>query len=171
MKIEIKNFAPLNSHQSGIKVKKEILKELEKSEGLIVLDFEGIDIFTDSFIQQLTVILAQEIGFQNLKGRVKFRNLNDFLQKMVKEKLYIASGKKLIKREKDIDILLKRAEEIATQKSNGYLSMIKVSAGWKVFLNSPNLDKDIKKDDILNIPSFKSLDEALYHFTSKPLFV
>ncbi len=32
----------------------------------------------------------------------KFRNLNDFLLKMVKEKLYIASGKKLVKREKDI---------------------------------------------------------------------
>ena len=35
---------------------------------------------------------------------------------MVKEKLYIALGKKLVKREKDIEVLLKLAEEIATKK-------------------------------------------------------
>ena len=112
----MREFIPLNSHQSGIKVKKIILEEIEKRDEVIALDFEGVDIFTDSFIQQLTVILSQEVGFEHLKRRVKFRNLNDFLLKMVKEKLYIASGKKLVKREKDIEVLLKRAEEIATKK-------------------------------------------------------
>ena len=167
--IQMKNFIPLNSHQSGIKVKKLILKEIEKSDEVIALDFEGVDIFTDSFIQQLTVILSQEVGFENLKKRVKFRNLNDFLLKMVKEKLYIASGKKLVKREKDIEVLLKRAEEIATKKSDGYLSMLKVPSGWKVFLNIANLDKSVEKERILKIPSFRSLDEALYNFISKPI--
>jgi len=165
----MKNFVPLNSHQSGIKVKNKILEELAKNDELIILDFDGVDIFTDSFIQQLTIILAQEIGFKKLKGRVKFRNLNDFLLKMVKEKLYIASGKKLVKKEKDIDILLKRAEEIATQKSDGYLSMLKVSTGWKVFLNSANVDKNMEKEKVLKLPSFNSLDEALYYFISKPI--
>jgi len=167
----MKNFIPLNSHQVGIKVKNRILKEIEKSDDLIVLDFEGVEIFTDSFIQQLTIILAQEIGFERLKGRVKFRNLNDFLLKMVKEKLYIASGKKLIKREKDIDILLKRAEEIATQKADAYLSMLRVSTGWKVFLNNVHPDRNVEEEKILKIPSFASLDEALYHFISKPMAV
>jgi len=165
----MKNFIPLNSHQAGIKVKNKILEELEKNDELIILDFDGVDIFTDSFIQQLTIILAQEIGFEKLKGRVKFRNLNDFLLKMVKEKLYIASGKKLVKKERDIDILLKRAEEIATQKSNGYLSMLKVPTGWKVFLNSTNADKSMEKERVLKLPSFSSLDEALYYFISKPI--
>ncbi len=165
----MKNFIPLNSHQAGIKVKNKILEELEKNDELIILDFEDVDIFTDSFIQQLTIILAQEIGFETLKGRVKFRNLNDFLLKMVKEKLYIASGKKLVKKEKDIDILLKRAEEIATQKSDGYLSMLKVPTGWKVFLNSANADKSMEKERVLKLPSFSSLDEALYYFISKPI--
>jgi hypothetical protein len=169
MIIEMKNFIPLNSHQAGIKVKNKILEELEKNDELIILDFEDVDIFTDSFIQQLTIILAQEIGFETLKGRVKFRNLNDFLLKMVKEKLYIASGKKLVKKEKDIDILLKRAEEIATQKSDGYLSMLKVPTGWKVFLNSANADKSMEKERVLKLPSFSSLDEALYYFISKPI--
>ena len=105
----MKNFIPLNSHQAGIKVKNKILKALKESDELIILDFEGVDIFTDSFIQQLTIILSQEIGFENLKGRVKFRNLNDFLLKMVKEKLYIASSKKLVKRD----------EEITTKKLEG----------------------------------------------------
>ena len=167
--IQMKNFIPLNSHQSGIKVKKLILEEIENSDEIIALDFEGVDIFTDSFIQQLTVILSQEVGFENLKRRVKFRNLNDFLLKMVKEKLYISSGKKLVKREKDIEVLLKRAEEIATKKSDGYLSMLKVPTGWKVFLNIANLDKSVEKERVLKIPSFISLDEALYNFISKPI--
>ena len=165
----MREFIPLNSHQAGIKIKKLILEEIEKNDELIALDFEGVDIFTDSFIQQLTTILAQEIGFESLKKQVKFRNLNDFLLKMVKEKLYIASGKKLVKREKDIEILLKRAEEIATQKSDGYLSMLKVPTGWKVFLNIANLDKSVEKERVLKIPSFMSLDEALYNFISKPI--
>lgn len=165
--IQMKNFIPLNSHQVGIK--KMILEEMEKSDELIALDFEGVDIFTDSFIQQLTVILSQEVGFERLKKRVKFRNLNDFLLKMVKEKLYISSGKKLVKREKDIEVLLKRAEEIATKKSDGYLSMLKVPTGWKVFLNIANLDKSVEKERVLKIPSFISLDEALYNFISKPI--
>ena len=167
--IQMKNFIPLNSHQAGIKIKKLILEEIENSDELIALDFEGVDIFTDSFIQQLTVILSQEVGFENLKRRVKFRNLNDFLLKMVKEKLYISSGKKLVKREKDIEVLLKRAEEIATKKSDGYLSMLKVPTGWKVFLNIANLDKSVEKERVLKIPSFISLDEALYNFISKPI--
>jgi len=167
--IQMKNFIPLNSHQSGIKIKKMILEEIEKSDEVIALDFNGVDIFTDSFIQQLTVILSQEVGFENLKRRVKFRNLNDFLLKMVKEKLYISSGKKLVKRERDIEILLKRAEEIATKKSDGYLSMLKVPTGWKVFLNIANLDKSVEKERVLKIPSFVSLDEALYNFISKPI--
>jgi len=165
----MKNFIPLNSHQAGIKVKNKILEELEKNDELIILDFDSVDIFTDSFIQQLTIILAQEIGFETLKGRVKFRNLNDFLLKMVKEKLYIASGKKLVKKEKDIDILLKRAEEIATQKSDGTLSMLKVPTGWKVFLNSTDVDKNMEKERVLKLPSFSSLGEALYYFISKPI--
>ena len=169
MTIQIKNFIPLNSHQAGIRVKKKIVEALENSEELIALDFEGVDIFTDSFIQQLTIILAQEISFETLKSKVKFRNLNEFLLKMVKEKLYISSGKKLVKREKDIDILLKRAEEIATQKANGYLSMLRVPTGWKVFLNIANLDKSVEKERVLKIPSFGSLDEALYQFISKPI--
>ncbi len=167
--IQMKNFIPLNSHQVGIKIKKMILEEMENSDELIALDFEGVDIFTDSFIQQLTVIFSQEVGFENLKRRVKFRNLNDFLLKMVKEKLYISSGKKLVKREKDIEVLLKRAEEIATKKSDGYLSMLKVPTGWKVFLNIANLDKSVEKERVLKIPSFISLDEALYNFISKPI--
>ena len=167
--IEMKNFIPLNSHQAGIIVKREIVENIKKSDELIVLDFDEINIFTDSFIQQLTIILSEEIGFNRLKKRVKFRNLNDFLQKMVREKLYIASGKKLVKRENDIDILLKRAEEIATKKLDGYLSMLKVPTGWKVFLNIANLDKSIEREKILKIPSFKSLNEALYYFILKPI--
>ena len=41
---------------------------------------------------------------------------------------------------------------------------------------TPTKDSDldisvIEKGEVLNIPSFKSLDEALYNFISKPIYI
>jgi len=93
---QIKEFIPLNSHQVGIEIKKLILEQI-KDDKFIRLDFEGVEIFTDSFIQQITTILSEEIGFEVFEQKIKFTNLNKFLLIMVQEKIYIASEKKLIK--------------------------------------------------------------------------
>ena len=90
--IEIKNFMPLNSHQQGIKVKTLILNEIRKSNDKVRLDFYEVEIFSDSFIQEIITILSQEIGFDLFKEKVRFTNLNESLLKMVQEKIYIASG-------------------------------------------------------------------------------
>jgi len=87
----MQDFEPLSSHQVGIKIKNIILNNLENGDDLIVLDFSNIDICTDSFVQQLTTVLAKEISFQKLKEKVKFKNLNDFLLDLIKGKLHIAS--------------------------------------------------------------------------------
>jgi hypothetical protein len=86
----MKNFMPLTSHQTGIKIKDKILNAI-KQEDLIVLDFEGVEVCTDSFMQQLTTILSNEIGFSELRKKVKFTNLNDFIKELVKSKLFLAS--------------------------------------------------------------------------------
>lgn len=88
--LHMKNFMPLTSHQTGIKIKNQILNTIEQ-EDLIVLNFEGVEISTDSFMQQLTTILSHEIGFSELRKKVKFTNLNDFLKELVKSKLFLAS--------------------------------------------------------------------------------
>jgi len=89
--VEIAKHKPLTSHQSGIKIKNIVHEELKNNKDLIVLNFKDVDICTDSFIQQLTVILADEITFKEFKQRVKFDNLNDFLKDLVRSKLIIAS--------------------------------------------------------------------------------
>ncbi|MFA6138157.1 MAG: STAS-like domain-containing protein [Sulfurimonas sp.] len=88
--LTMKSFVPLTSHQTGIKIKNQILNTINQ-EGLIVLDFEGVEVCTDSFMQQLTTVLSHEIGFSELRRKVKFTNLNDFLKELVKSKLFLAS--------------------------------------------------------------------------------
>ncbi|MGA1938999.1 STAS-like domain-containing protein [Arcobacter sp. YIC-310] len=89
--IFMKEFAPLNSHQVGIKIQNKIIENIEKSDEVIILDFNDVNICTDSFSQQLTTILATKITYKTLKERVKFRNLNDFLKELIKANLIKAS--------------------------------------------------------------------------------
>ena len=89
--IFMKEYQPLNSHQVGIKIKDEIINLINTTEHIIILDFENVDICTDSFSQQITTILSKEITFEKFKNRIKFRNLNNFLQELIKGNLYKAS--------------------------------------------------------------------------------
>jgi hypothetical protein len=81
-------FMPLNSHQIGIKIKKRIIENIDKHD-TIILDFENVEFCTDSFIQQLTLILEEDIGLKKFKEKIKFKNLNNFIKDLVKGKLYI----------------------------------------------------------------------------------
>lgn len=89
--LNLKEFLPLNSHQVGIKIKKNIQENMKENDKIIVLDFSEVAVFTDSFIQQMTTKLSEEIGFENFKTKIRFKNLNKFLLNMVQEKIYIAS--------------------------------------------------------------------------------
>ena len=92
--IFMEKYQPLNSHQIGIKIKNEIINLINTTENTIVLDFENVDICTDSFSQQITTILSKEITFKRFKNRVKFKNLNSFLQELIKGNLYKSSQNK-----------------------------------------------------------------------------
>ncbi|DAB31855.1 MAG TPA: hypothetical protein CFH79_07010 [Sulfurospirillum sp. UBA11407] len=89
--IELKEFKPLTSHQIGIKIKDMVKSQLEQNDDLVILNFDGVDVCTDSFMQQLTTILSHEITFDTFRKRIKFTNLNDFLKDLVKSKLFSAS--------------------------------------------------------------------------------
>ena len=90
--LEMSKYKPLANHQTGIKIKNIILEELDKNDEFIVLDFKDIDICTDSFAQQLTTMLSEEIGFVVFRKRIKFVNLNDFLKDLIRSKLQNASN-------------------------------------------------------------------------------
>ena len=86
--IKMNKYKPLNSHQIGIKIKNKIIENIDNQDN-IILDFQDTEFCTDSFIQQLTLILKEEIGLDNYKEKIKFKNLNDFLKDLVKGKLYL----------------------------------------------------------------------------------
>ena len=92
--IFMEKYQPLNSHQVGIKIRNEIINLINTTEDVIILDFQNIDICTDSFSQQITTILSKDLTFKIFKNRVKFRNLNNFLQELIKGNLYKASQNK-----------------------------------------------------------------------------
>lgn len=85
--IHMKDFKPLTSHQTGIKIKELVKTYIEENIEDILLDFNEIDVCTDSFSQQLTTILANDITFDVFKKRVKFVNLNDFIKELIRGNL------------------------------------------------------------------------------------
>ena len=86
--IKMNEYMPLNSHQIGIKIKNKIIENINNRDS-IILDFQDVEFCTDSFVQQLTLILKEEIGLNNFKEKIKFKNLNDFIKDLVRGKLYL----------------------------------------------------------------------------------
>jgi len=41
----------------------------------------------------------------------------------------------------NIETLIIQAENIAKEKADGHLSILKFTTGWKIFLGTPNLDR------------------------------
>lgn len=85
--IYMKDFKPLTNHQTGIKIRELVQTYIEENTDDILLDFSEIEVCTDSFSQQLTTILANDITFNVFKKRVKFINLNDFTKELIKGNL------------------------------------------------------------------------------------
>lgn len=86
--IKLNKYMPLNSHQIGIKIKNKIIENISNHDS-IILDFQDVEFCTDSFVQQLTLILEEEIGLNSFKEKIKFKNLNDFIKDLVRGKLYL----------------------------------------------------------------------------------
>lgn len=85
--IQMKDFKPLTNHQTGIKIRELVKLYIEETTDEILLDFSEIAVCTDSFSQQITTILANEITFSIFQKRVKFVNLNDFTKELIKSNL------------------------------------------------------------------------------------
>ena len=86
--LKLNEYMPLNSHQIGIKIKNKIIENISNHDS-IILDFQNVEFCTDSFAQQLTLILKEEIGLNSFKEKIKFKNLNDFIKDLVRGKLYL----------------------------------------------------------------------------------
>jgi hypothetical protein len=54
-----------------------------KSYDCVILDFEGVNVVSNSFADECIAKLIPMIGFDILKQKTTFRNINDFARKSV----------------------------------------------------------------------------------------
>lgn len=71
--------------------------------------------------------------------------------------------------DKKLDVLINLAESIANEKTDGHVSMLKFTTGWKVFLGTPNLDIGEEREKIAALKSFSTLENALEDFIANPI--
>ncbi len=58
--------------------------------------------------------------------------------------------------------LMTAATMLAEQKADGHLTILKFTTGWKVALNTPNLDtRGAGREEVAMLPAFETLEEAL----------
>lgn len=68
----------------GKKVREDILPLLNQTGSeKLVLDFEGVNIVTNSFADECLAKLIYEMPFETLKSKTTFRNLNDTARKYI----------------------------------------------------------------------------------------
>jgi hypothetical protein len=65
----------------------------------------------------------------------------------------------------DLDTLMALAERIATRDTDGHLTLLRFTTGWKCMLGTPNLDGQGRKE-VNTLPTFGSIREALVSLLS-----
>lgn len=76
--------AELATRILGKKVREVILPLINQtSTEKLVLDFEGVNIVTNSFADECLAKLIYEMPFETLKSKTTFRNLNDTARKYI----------------------------------------------------------------------------------------
>ena len=68
--------------QQPQKVRQDLIATIESSE-CVILDFEGVNVVSNSFADECIAKLIPILGFNKLKQKTTFRNINDFARKNV----------------------------------------------------------------------------------------
>lgn len=72
----------LGTRMLGVKARGLLLPMIESGEK-VVLDFEGVDVVSNSFADECLAKLLLVMPLEELKERTTFRGLNDFAQKSI----------------------------------------------------------------------------------------
>jgi hypothetical protein len=70
-----------------------------------------------------------------------------------------------------LEKLINLAEKIASEKTDGHITMLKFTTGWKVFLGTPNLDYGEERDKVSKLQSYSTLEVALEQFIINPISI
>lgn len=72
----------LGARVLGEKVRQDLIATIESSE-CVILDFEGVNVVSNSFADECIAKLIPILEFNKLKQKTTFRNINDFARKNV----------------------------------------------------------------------------------------
>lgn len=72
----------LGTRKLGVDVRNQLLPLIEGDEK-VVLDFEGVDVVSNSFADECLAKLLLTMSLDDLKQRTTFRGLNDFAKKNI----------------------------------------------------------------------------------------
>lgn len=72
----------LGTRDLGAKIRLSIQEEIEKNDK-VFLDFQGVNVITNSFANECFGKLRQAISTETFKGKIAFINTNDFIQRVI----------------------------------------------------------------------------------------
>lgn len=61
----------------------------------------------------------------------------------------------------NLETLIGLAEMLAAEEADGHLTLMRFTTGWKVFLETPNLDTGSGREEVANVQMHGTLKEAL----------
>jgi hypothetical protein len=61
----------------------------------------------------------------------------------------------------ELDLLRSLVESLAALKTDGHLTLLRFTSGWKVGLGTPDLQGGLGYDQVLQQPAYPTLGEAL----------
>ncbi len=73
----------LSTRENGLRLREKVNEVLREGED-VILDFEGIELVTQSFIDEVIGVIVREKGLEFLKRRIKIKNANSFVKETVK---------------------------------------------------------------------------------------
>ena len=73
----------LSTRESGAILRDEIRKHIENNIP-VILDFEGINMITQSFADEIVGIFIREYGVNFAKSRIKIKNANELVKTIIK---------------------------------------------------------------------------------------
>ncbi len=76
-------FENLSTRENGLLLRKEIEKLLEKNQ-YVVLNFEGINLITQSFADEVLGVLIRKNGIDFVRSKIKIKNASDFVKTIIK---------------------------------------------------------------------------------------
>ena len=81
--IEIFNQEMLGSRESGLILRQKIEEELLKND-TVIIDFTGIELTTQGFIDEVIGVLVREKGLEFVKRHIKIKNASEFIKLIIK---------------------------------------------------------------------------------------